>query len=308
MTRLLTLLTCFTFGFSLPAGATPPTEPPAATPAPPARERVVAARVGGAELTVADLMQFAALNPQRVRFLASGAQGRAEVLRMLIANVLIQQAMADEGLLQGTSDPETLQKAYQAFSQKHFAIPDELAEPDLREYYENHLHLFGIPAASRISQIQFRFPADADSEAKAETMRRAEAALDRINAGEDFSAVAADITDNENARETKGDLGFIPRETWSPWLSNALDGVDVGEHTGIIPSPIGYEILKVTDTRAGMTSPFEDVRDKVNQRLRAEREAELRDAYVKRLAEKTEIVIELDNVQEFFADGVFPEP
>ena len=304
MLRFLTPLCSLVLALGALAAEPQQMETPAQPPAQP--ERVVAARVGATEVTVEDLIQFATLNPQRVRTLASGPQGRAEVLRLLIANVLLQQAMAEEGLLPSDADPESYQKAYEQFRAKHFALSEAIPEADLRTFYNEHLNLFGIPAAARISQIQFRFPEDADDEAKAATKRRATAALERLEAGEEFSTVAAEMTENEDAKDLEGDLGFIERERWSPWLAQALEGVAVGQHTSAVPSPIGYEILKVTETREAITAPFDDVREDVERRLRAQRELEAREAYVKRLAEKTEIVIELEGVREFFAEGVFP--
>lgn len=304
MFRLLTLLCSFVLALGALAAEPQQTETPAQPPAKP--ERVVAARVGATELTVENLITFATLNPQRVRTLASGPQGRAEILRLLIANLLLQQAMAEEGLLPKDADPESYQKAYEQLRAKHFALSEAIPEADLRTFYNEHLQLFGIPAAARISQIQFRFPNDADDNAKAATKSRATAALERLDAGEDFSAVAAEMTENENAKDLKGDLGFIERGRWSPWLSQALEGVAVGQHTGAVPSPIGYEILKVTETREAITSPFEDVREDVKRRLLEQREVEAREAYIKRLAEKTDIVIELEDVREYFAKGVFP--
>ncbi len=308
MLHFLTALFSLVLALGVLAAEPQQTETPAQAPAqaPAQPERVVAARVGETEVTAEDLIQFASLNPQRVRTLAAGAQGRAEVLRLLIANLLLQQAMAEEGLLPDDGDPESYQKAYEQLRAKRFARSEAIPEADLRDFYNEHLSLFGIPAAARISQIQFLFPTDADDEAKAVTKSRAEAALERLDAGEDFSAVAAEMTDNENAKDLQGDLGFIQRERWSPWLSQALEGVSVGEHTGAVSSPIGYEILKVTETREAITSPFEDVREDVERRLRQQREVEARQAYVKRLAEKTDIVIELEGVREFFAEGVFP--
>jgi parvulin-like peptidyl-prolyl isomerase len=268
---------------------------------------VVAARVGAAEITVEDLIRFATLNPQRVRTLADGPEGKAEVLRLLIMNVLLQQEMARQGLLpDGNSDPQSHQSAYELLAKEHFPAPADITEAELRAFYEQNPDLFGIPAATRISQIQFRFPQDADDQAKSATERRAQQALARLEAGEDFAAVAADVTENENAKDLNGDLGFIDREQWSPWLASALDGIEAGEHTGAIPSPIGYEILKVTETREAVTSPFDDVRSSVKRRLQAQRQAELRDAYVKQLAEHADIEIELDDIRPFFTEGVFP--
>ncbi|MGB5830825.1 MAG: peptidylprolyl isomerase, partial [Thiohalocapsa sp.] len=195
---------------------------------PTAPQRVVAARVGDSEITAQDLVQFAAVNPQRVRALADGPEGKAQVLRLLIANVLLQQSMAKLDLLPPEPDSKDYQDAYEKLAAMKFPRPETIDDGELRAFFDERKESFGIPASLRISQIQTRYPNGADAPEKDAAKRRAEAALSRVKAGEDFGAVAAEVTENAPAKLESGDLGFLDRNTFSPWLTAALDGIEVG--------------------------------------------------------------------------------
>jgi len=214
--------------------------------------------------------------------------------------------LAKENLL----PPNPTQKDYiegsRLLEEKYYPLPEISDESELRAYYDAHREELGIPAAARVSEIQFRFPKDADQAAKTAVFERAQDALRRLNNGEPFADVALDVSEHPKVKETSGDLGFLDRTTWSKWLINALDGVSVGGHTGVIESPIGYEILKITDERDAIIPSFSDVRDDVLHRLQLERQGQKRRIYVKGLASQTKIVVLLEELQDEFSGGIFP--
>lgn len=267
-------------------------------------ERVVMARVGAAEITVEDFIGYISLNPEKVR-MAKGVEGKADILRIMIANILLQQAMAKEGLLPKEQQPEAYQSALLLLADKYFPAPNITDEAALLAYYDANRNQFGIPASARLSQISFRYPKGADDVAKQAVKERADQVLSRLDAGETFANLAREVSDNPGSKESGGDLGFIERVTWSNWLKNALSGVEVGKHTGVVPSPIGFEILMITEERPEITAPFAEVKEDIRKKLQLAAQDRLRNDYVKRLAAETEITIELEELKSAFANGIF---
>ncbi len=262
------------------------------------------ARVGPNEITVQEFMKFLSDNADQVAE-ATTAAGKAKLLRKAIANILLVQAMGKEGFLPKKATPEDYQMALVKQAKKHFPAPPVPDEKSLRQYYLDHPQMFGIPASVRLSQIQFRFPEQASAEAKAATKKRAEAALRRLEGGESFAKLAGELTEYLPAKQSQGDMGFIPSQV-DPWLVKALAGVKVGQHTGILESPVGYELLLITEERAAITTPFPDVRDKIAQQMQLDKQNQLRDAYVKELAKTVKVEIVSDDLKEEFAKGIFP--
>jgi len=267
-------------------------------------EPVVMARIGGVAITVEEFMRFLAKNPQRVPE-AMTLEGKAALLRTAIENRLLLAAMRQEGLINDDTKPDQYQLAYEKLARAKFPPPPPPGEPALRAYYEAHKEDFGIPAVVRLTQIQFRVPEPATPEAQAAALARAEAALRRIEAGESFESVAGELTENKRARPHNGDVGFVVRHG-NAWVEQALAGIGVGQHTGILESPSGYDILKVTDINDAVLTPFEGAREAVSKRMQEEAQEAAKAAYVKKLAGMIEITIELDELKDAYPNGIFP--
>lgn len=270
----------------------------------PAMDPVVMARIGNVNITVEEFMRFLAKNPQRVPE-AMTVEGKAALLRTAIENRLLLAAMRQEGLISDDTKPEQYQLAYEKLARAKFPPPPPPGEPALRAYYEAHKEDFGIPAVVRLTQIQFRVPEPATPEAQAAARARAEAALRRIEAGEPFASVAGELTENKRARPHNGDVGFVVSHG-NAWVEQALAGIGVGQHTGILESPSGYDILMVTDTREAVLTPFEGAREAVSSRMQEEAQEAAKAAYVKKLAGMIEISIELDELKDAYPNGIFP--
>lgn len=270
----------------------------------PAMEPVVMARIGEVNITVEDFMKFLSKNPQRVRE-AMTVEGKAALLRTAIENRLLLAAMRQEGLINDETKPEQYQLAYEKLARAKFPPPPVPSEKALRAYYEAHKEDFGIPASVRLTQIQFRVPEQATAEDQAAARARAEGAMRRITAGEPFAEVAGDLTENKRARPNKGDVGYVVRQG-NDWLEQALDGIGVGQHTDVLESPVGYDILMLTDTSETVYTPFEGAREAVTKRMQDEAQEAAKAAYVKKLASMIKITIELDELKDAYPNGIFP--
>lgn len=101
-----------------------------------------------------------------------------------------------------------------------------------------------IPEVERIraSHILFKVPPGGDD---TEARKKAEAALARIKAGEDFAKVAREVSEDTSA-PNGGDLGFFTRGEMVPEFSDAAFGLEAGEVSGLVKSPFGIHIIKTT--------------------------------------------------------------
>jgi len=275
----------------------PPQEPPKMQP-------VVMARIGTATITVEDFMRFLSQHPDRIEE-STTVEGKAALLREAIENRLLIAAMFKEGLIEAGATPSEMQNAFTKLVELKFPLPPEPEEGAMRDYYEAHKHDFGIPASVRLRQIQFRVPRNATPEDYAAARARAEAALSRLEAGESFEALAEELTEHRRAKATKGDMGYVTRYGL-PWLENALAGMKVGDHTGVVAHEVGFDILLLMDEKEAIVTPYEEAKTEVVQRMRNEAQQAARAAYVKSLANSVEISIELDELKTAYPNGIFP--
>ena len=88
----------------------------------------------------------------------------------------------------------------------------------------------------------------------------------RLDAGEDFGAVAEDVSNDPGSAANGGSLGEAPRGSYVEPFSNAIysEDTEIGEVVGPVESQFGFHVL-IVDART--TPEFEDVRDQLEAQL-----------------------------------------
>lgn len=148
----------------------------------------------------------------------------------------------------------------------HVLNPEvEPSEEELRARYEDGKERYAVPRQSVIKHILV------------ETRAEAEAALARVEGGEPFNDVVADLTLDEMnnitgsvgwvqaGKEIRGN-GMLPNFT-----KNSLE-MAVGENR-IIETEKGWHVLHCTRIQEAGYRPFEEVRDALAETLRRQRQA-----------------------------------
>ncbi|GAB6049019.1 hypothetical protein JCM19379_28510 [Methyloparacoccus murrellii] len=263
--------------------------------------------VDGKEITTQDYVGFLQSNPTVISRATSSDQGKVTALRELVGGYLLRRAMYDEKLLdKAGKEPSQndIAKAYENLAERHFPLPPVPDDKAGLDYYKTHQDEYGIPDMFRLNEIYIKHPQNPDAPVLAAAKVRAEKALKRLEAGEAFADVAADITENKLGKVTRGDVGYV-NVAEKPWLESALKGMGKGQRSGLIDTPAGFLILEITDIRPGLISPYANVRDKVLQTLREEEQRKLRDAYLRQLAKTVKIEVKQDGLKPLFPKGVF---
>ncbi len=247
----------------------------------------VLARVGDHAITIKDLQDFG-LQSGLGQELQTQA-GQIRVLRLMIEEELLKKAVERENLPSKAMSQEEYATGLRLLGDRYFPVPPPPDETVLRAYYDANREQFGIPELVRLVQIQFRN--DRDQTGGPTARQRAEQAMRRLETGEGFSKVAAELTENPRARDTGPERGFVARNA-EPWLRDAVRGLQPGQRTGIVQSPVGYELLLMTDWRAPLIAAFETMRVKVAAQWQAEQQRQARDRYLKTLAHEFGVVVD----------------
>jgi hypothetical protein len=195
-------------------------------------------------------------------------RGREQALRMVIDEMLLDEAAYRAGIERKQLDA------------RFFPRPSEPEGDVIAAHYQEEYEAFGIPERVHLLQIQFRINDD-----EAGALARAQDALARLQKGESFEALAAELTENPRSQGRGGDVGFVSRNAES-WLRDALQGLAPGQQTGIVRSPAGYEILKIVDHRAALVPPLEEVRTQVSNAWRSKQQLETRQKFIALMEER----------------------
>ena len=101
-----------------------------------------------------------------------------------------------------------------------------------------------------LAQILVSVPEGAAADVVAQRQARAEQALARVKAGEDFSKVARELSEDGN-REAGGEIGLRPVARLPDLFVDGTRALAVGPVSTALRSAAGFHILKVVDRQQG---------------------------------------------------------
>ena len=102
-----------------------------------------------------------------------------------------------------------------------------------------------------LAQVLVPVPEGAAEAIVAERRARAEAALARIKAGEDFAKVAREVSEDSN-KERGGEIGLRPADRLPDIFVSAVKGLKSGQFAPeLLRSGAGFHILKVVERQGG---------------------------------------------------------
>jgi peptidyl-prolyl cis-trans isomerase D len=156
------------------------------------------------------------------------------------------------------------------FSRDKLADQVEVSEAEVEALYEARRAEYATPEQVRVRQILFKLSPVAEDETRAEVRQRAEAVLEKVQAGEDFAELARQHSEDETA-EQGGDLGAVTRGQMLKPFEDAAFALEPGQVSAIVESPSGLHIIKVESKDEGGTRPLAEVRDEIVSSLRQEK-------------------------------------
>jgi peptidyl-prolyl cis-trans isomerase D len=147
-----------------------------------------------------------------------------------------------------------------------------VGEEEIAAYYDDNREEYTQEEQVRARHILLRV--NEDSEASAVEARLLEI-RSRIEAGEDFAALAGELSDDPGSKARGGDLGFFGRGAMVGAFEDAAFGGAPGELVGPIRTNFGYHLIEVVEKQAGGTRSLEETRDEIYSSLVAARATRL---------------------------------
>jgi peptidyl-prolyl cis-trans isomerase C len=148
----------------------------------------------------------------------------------------------------------------------------------VKDFYEANHEEFKHPAQVRVSQILIRVAEGAGAAERASAKQRAEGLLKRLKAGADFAQLARDNSQDPSSAAQGGDVGYIAKGEMDAAFEKEAFSLPTGQLSGLVSTPYGVHILKVTAKREPGYALLPEVQDRIKavleKRERQHREAE----------------------------------
>lgn len=209
-----------------------------------------------------------------------------EAGRDLIHQMYFRGRMAVVAEEQGYTEEELVRAQIKRLKERLYReiVPRRFVEqldlPDFaeaaREYYEANTDEFMVTEERRSAHILVRAPDDED---KARRRDHAEDLLEQAKAGADFAELAREHGE-DGTREIGGDLGFSRRGRMVEEFDDVVfDEMEPGD-IQLVETRFGFHIVHLRDIEGGAPREFDEVRERIEDRLRGEYVEEELTAYL----------------------------
>jgi parvulin-like peptidyl-prolyl isomerase len=189
---------------------------------------------------------------------------------MKLANTATE-AEFDERLRKEGSSLETLKSQYrnkemaQQFLGSKAMPKSGFDRPDILKYYQEHKEDYAIRAQAKWEQINLKFASNGGPEA---TRRKAKKLLQRLDAGEDFAAIAREFSNGPMASKG-GKRGWTTAGSLAnKGIEQALYELPLAEISDLIESKDAIDIVRVVDRTDSGYQSFAAVQDDIKTHLK----------------------------------------
>jgi peptidyl-prolyl cis-trans isomerase C len=165
----------------------------------------------------------------------------------------------------------------------------QTTDQDAQAFYDSHPAVFDTGERVRASHILVRIPEGATAPGKEELRKKAESLLQRVRAKEDFAALAKQSSEDPGSARNGGDLGAFGRGQMVPPFEQAAFALKPGEVSGIVETPFGYHIIKVTERIPARKMPFPEVKERLKLEMAQQKRQQAQQSYVNSLRAKAKI-------------------
>lgn len=176
------------------------------------------------------------------------------------------QAYYDENVSRFLT-PERARIRYVLLSREMIQDGQEVTDEDLEIAYSDYVADLSANEQRESAHILFL----TEDRSEAEAIELAEAARVRLDNGESFAAVAADVSEDGGSADMGGSLGINPRGAFDPAFDEALFALEEGDVSGPVVTEFGVHLIKAISVETVDTPALADVRDELVDVVKAEK-------------------------------------
>ncbi len=161
--------------------------------------------------------------------------------------------------------PEQVQAQYLVLDESAATQGAKVSDADIESYYKQNQSRYGQPERRRVSHILIQVPAGTSEADRKKAREQAEAIAKQAAANPaGFADLARKDSQDAGSAAQGGDLGWVVPAS----LQQAVASLSKDQVSGVVESPAGFHILKVTDFQAGTVRPLAEVKDQVAAEIR----------------------------------------
>ncbi len=191
---------------------------------------------------------------------------------------LKQYKLTDEKLRTEIGKQIVVQKLLEKNMQNDEAVTEE----EINTFFEQNQQQMQQPETVHARHILLKADEAASAEERAAAKTQAEAVRQQLLDGADFAELAT-AQSACPSKDNGGDLGTFPRGQMVPAFDQAAFEQKVDEIGAVVETAFGYHIIQVLEHNDAKTAVISEVKDKIRQYLKNQKQAQSFEKYVENL-------------------------
>lgn len=220
-----------------------------------------AAFAGSGFVTDAEVQAFAKLEKQTRDFAALTIKSDPANVKIAEADI---QAYFDEHAAEYKSAEQVVLE-YLELKKDAFFSQVEVSEEDLKAQYEKEIAALAEQRQAAHILIEVGDKLN-DEQAKAKIDEIAK----RIVAGEDFGALAKELSNDPSSAENGGDLGYAGPGVYDPAFEKSLYELKLNQVSAPVRSEFGWHLIKLLGVQAPDVPSFASLKDKLSRDFKSQ--------------------------------------
>jgi len=193
------------------------------------------------------------------------------------------------------TDEEQVSLQYVVLDKDAIFSEVEIDEARVRTQYEAEKAAATSSVERRASHILL----DPSASSEEQALEQARAIRARLDAGEDFGALAREFSVDTFSAEQDGDIGFTNGSVFPDAVEQALAALEVGQVSDPVVSEFGVHLVKLTQFEAQSFPAYEEVADRISRELKA---TEVDQLYFSRMETLANLAFETFDLQAISED------
>lgn len=165
----------------------------------------------------------------------------------------------------------------------------EVSDAEIEEFYNSRISQFKINQP-QVEASHILFLVGNDTHNESEALALAENMINRVRAGENFTELALNYSEDPSVTQNGGHLGYFTRAQMVAPFSDAAFNMSVGEISEPVLSQYGYHVIWLTGKRdSGEIIPLAEVKDAIKQQVLSNKQRTAVEDYIKQMRDKATI-------------------
>jgi len=169
-----------------------------------------------------------------------------------------------------------------------FADKIKVTEEESKAYYNENAAMFTQPEQVRASHILVKVDPKADEATKQAARKKIEDVQAKLKNGGDFAELAKQYSEGPS-NVKGGDLGYFQHGQMVKPFEEVAFATMPGEVSDIVETNFGYHLIKVTDKKPETKTSYDEVKDKLDEYLKREKEQKEVLKYAEELRAKAKV-------------------